>query len=338
MKWLLQLKEIFKSFYERYDRYVNGVLRFLLAIGVFLTEFYYTGYNSRLQPVLISAAGALACAFLPSSFITVLMCLILLAEMISVSLEVTAVAALLILLMLLLYFVFRAGKSTLIAVTFLLCCLKIPAVLLPLGLLISPVEIVVVFFGVVLYTLVLVVKKDFSILSSSTALTLGGRVNLLISDILNNERFLLIITVLAASLLLICIISRSRINYAPRVAVIAGNFLFLVLIVLGNFFIGVEVDYLMVLAGILINVPVSFLIIALVIHADYRHTEIVRFEDDEYYYFVRAVPKTSVAVTEKRVESITAPDEPGPSYTETDPVSRDIFMKPSDRQKEARQD
>ena len=51
-------------------------------------------------------------------------------------------------------------------------------------------------------------------------------------------------------------------------------------------------------------------VIALVIqffhfNLDYARTEKVQFEDDEYYYYVKAVPKMTVAAPEKRVKRIT---------------------------------
>ena len=38
---------------------------------------------------------------------------------------------------------------------------------------------------------------------------------------------------------------------------------------------------------------------------DYSKCESLQFEDDEYYYYVKAVPKMAVAVPEKRVKRIT---------------------------------
>lgn len=38
---------------------------------------------------------------------------------------------------------------------------------------------------------------------------------------------------------------------------------------------------------------------------DYSRTEKVQFEDDEYYYYVKAVPKMTVATPEKKVKKIT---------------------------------
>ena len=42
-----------------------------------------------------------------------------------------------------------------------------------------------------------------------------------------------------------------------------------------------------------------------VFNVDYTRTEYVQFEDDEYYYYVKAIPKNSVAKAEKTVKKIT---------------------------------
>ena len=41
-----------------------------------------------------------------------------------------------------------------------------------------------------------------------------------------------------------------------------------------------------------------------VFNVDYSRTEKVQFEDDEYYYYVKAVPKISVARPEKQDKQI----------------------------------
>ncbi|MFQ9120350.1 MAG: hypothetical protein ACLR4N_07255 [Mediterraneibacter faecis] len=42
---------------------------------------------------------------------------------------------------------------------------------------------------------------------------------------------------------------------------------------------------------------------------DYSRTENVQFEDDEYYYYVKAVPKVGVQMPEKQVKHITEHQE-----------------------------
>ena len=39
-------------------------------------------------------------------------------------------------------------------------------------------------------------------------------------------------------------------------------------------------------------------------HLDYTRTEIVQFEDDDYYYYVKAVPKALVATSERSIKKI----------------------------------
>ena len=41
-----------------------------------------------------------------------------------------------------------------------------------------------------------------------------------------------------------------------------------------------------------------------VFNVDYSRTEKVQFEDDEYYYYVKAVPKIVVSKPEKKVKQI----------------------------------
>ena len=38
---------------------------------------------------------------------------------------------------------------------------------------------------------------------------------------------------------------------------------------------------------------------------DYKHTENVQFEDDDYYYYVKAIPKRKVAAPDRKVKNIT---------------------------------
>ena len=43
-----------------------------------------------------------------------------------------------------------------------------------------------------------------------------------------------------------------------------------------------------------------------IFNVDYSRTEYVQFEDDEYYYYVKAVPKIAVAKPSKTVKKITS--------------------------------
>ncbi len=304
--WMLRAREVIKSFYEKYDRYIEGVFRFMFALSIFLTVMYHTGYNVRITSPWIAIIMALICAFLPISAIPIFTGILLTMEFASVSPELAAITVIILLIMLLTYFVFKAGDSWLLAFSMLMLLWGFSPVLLPVALFIQPIQIIVVVFGVILYALIIVVKKDASVLSSSTgSLTLGGRVNLLLNDLVTNQRFLLILLILSTALLLICLVRRSRISYAPLISAVAGGVLYMIGMLLGDYFLSAGISVVRLLVGALLAAAETFVIINFVISVDYNRTEQVQFEDDEYYYYVKAVPKVSIGVTEKKVESIT---------------------------------
>ena len=330
MNRILQAKDAFKSFYEKYDRLLDGAVRFLFALMVYLTVFYNTGYSVRLTRPYIAVLLAFISSFLPISAVSIIMSILLLAEFASVSLEVMAVGGLLLALMLLLYFVFRPGKSILVAFACLLCLWKMPQAILPAALLLQPTEILMAAFGILMYGLIAVVKKDLPLLSASSSLGMTGKINQLLTDLFSNERIMLVLLSVTAAMLLICIIKRQRINYAHLTGIIAGDFLYLVIVIVGDLVLKVAISLPSLILGFAVNALIALFIIYLLINMDYRHTEEVEFEDDDYYYYVKAVPKMTVSALNKTVETISEPEKP----EETTFSVEDIFVRTEESSEE----
>ena len=56
-------------------------------------------------------------------------------------------------------------------------------------------------------------------------------------------------------------------------------------------------------------IQIVSLLIAMIVEffafsVDYSRTEYTQFEDDEYYYYVKAVPKMSISIPDKKVKKI----------------------------------
>ena len=60
-----------------------------------------------------------------------------------------------------------------------------------------------------------------------------------------------------------------------------------------------------VILGSLAAIAMAMVVQFFKFNLDYSRTEKVQFEDDEYYYYVKAVPKMTVATPEKKVKKIT---------------------------------
>ena len=78
----------------------------------------------------------------------------------------------------------------------------------------------------------------------------------------------------------------------------------LVLFLTGGLIMQVRISLLGLVIGTAVSVLIALLVEFFVFSVDYSRTEYAQFEDDEYYYYVKAVPKMSIAVSDKQVKRI----------------------------------
>jgi hypothetical protein len=66
----------------------------------------------------------------------------------------------------------------------------------------------------------------------------------------------------------------------------------------------IQLSYVSLIVGSVVAVIAALIVKFFVFSVDYTRTERLQFEDDEYYYYVKAVPKSSVTIPEKTVKRI----------------------------------
>ena len=127
---------------------------------------------------------------------------------------------------------------------------------------------------------------------------------------------LLLYTLLAAFVLtFICVylIRRSKIQYASQIAILVGAILNLSILLFANIFLELNVDLLPMVVSIVVCMLVAYMIQFFRLTLDYHGTRKLQFEDDEYYYYVTAIPKYKVAVVDKTVTRIMPEEEEIPT-------------------------
>ena len=85
---------------------------------------------------------------------------------------------------------------------------------------------------------------------------------------------------------------------------ICGGITNMLIVMFGDLFLDLNVSIMGVIVGTLISLVLTFALQFFIFSVDYTRTEYVQFEDDEYYYYVKAVPKMVVAAPEKKVKRI----------------------------------
>ena len=223
----------------------------------------------------------------------------------ALSLEACAVTAGLLLVMYLLYFRISSRLGILLVITPISFMIGIPYVI-PLlgGLLYGPVAAVPAGCGAVLYYLMSYMSQNTTSLGTGEIEGGATRVVSLLDSLLNNKEMFICVITMMLTVLVVYFIRRLSVDHSWELAIGIGTVVNIVLHLLGALLPGVTVGIVGLLVGSALSAAAAFLIKFFVFSVDYTRTERVQFEDDEYYYYVKAVPKNFIAEPKKTVKKI----------------------------------
>lgn len=305
MTSLLLWKEQLKLFYNKYSYGVQPLIRFLFALSAILSLNINIGYMANLKNPLVVLFACLLGALLPYGAIVFLAACFLIAHLYAVSMEMAVIALVLMLIMAILYYGFKPGDSFLIVLTALAFVIRVPyAVPLLVGLGGSLASVIPVGFGVFIYYLMMYVKQNAGILTGEASVDFIQRYSQILRSVLVNQTMIVMIAAFGAGIVVVYLIRRLSIDYAWQAAVIAGTVTELFVILIGDFVFGVSVAAAGLILGLVLSAVIAAVFTFFVFTVDYTRTEHVQFEDDDYYYYVKAVPKMTVSTPDVKVQKI----------------------------------
>ena len=306
MALLLQLKGRILAFIGRYDLIIRTICRFAAAFLIFLLIRRSIGGQEILNSNLLLVLLAAACAFLPAGATLFIGTVLILLDFYVISPELTIVAFLAFVLWFFLYFRFASKKAVYAILCGLLSVIGIPFVMpLAIGLRQKAQNIVSALFGLFVYFILADVRDSRSVLEQMAGQPDRSSVlNLISTQILGNREMYLFLCVFLGTAIFVATITRLSVNHIREIAVISGGLLQVVILGIGELALGRTERIPAILIGVIVSTAIAYLISVLGVSMDYSRVERVQFEDDEYYYYVKAVPKVAVAVTDKQVETI----------------------------------
>lgn len=311
MKNLLVLKEHIKQFYGKNEVYLTPLMKFLLALVSLLLINSNWGYMEKLNRFPIVLVAALMCSFLPMNFIILIAALFMLLHLYALSLECAAVVLVLFLVLFLLYFRFSPKDTLVVLLTPLCFLIGIPYVVpLCMGLVGSPISAVSIVCGVAVYYIMAYISGNDTIFGTVETEDAIQKFKLIIDGIMNNKAMIVTMAAFVITLLLVYTIRRLSVNYAWTIAMIAGTVSNIVVLLVGDLMLDTNISILATFLGACISLALAKCLEFLVFHVDYSRTEYTQFEDDEYYYYVKAIPKIMVTAPEKSVKKINTQKKP----------------------------
>ncbi len=308
MTSLFELREKIKNFYGEHEIVLRSIMKFLAAFISFVLIKSNIGYMSVLNAWWIILVMAGICAFLPWSAVTIILAADIVVNIFSVSVELGSVILLVMLIMFLLFFRFSPKQGVLLVLVPLAFFLKIPyAVPIIAGLIWAPYACVPVIFGTIIYFMINIVSKNTMVAEQIS----GGKISSAGFDsitnlISNDSRMILVILAFVLTILVVYFIKRMSVDNAWTIAIFTGGILEFVVIMVGILILKTEGSLLEIIIGSILSIMIAFIVQFFVFSVDYSRTEHTQFEDDEYYYYVKAVPKINVTAPEMNVKRINA--------------------------------
>lgn len=318
MTALLELRENLKKIYSRNEAFILPVIKFLLGVIVLSIINGKMGYMTKLDNMAIVLIVSLLCSFLPTGFMAFFAMMFAVLHMYALSIETAAVGLVVFLLLYLLFLRFTAKEALVVVLTPVLCMLKLPYVMpVAMGLIGTPASCVSVGCGVVVYYLLQTVITNAPTINSMGAEEATAKLRLLIDGMLGNKAMLVMIAAFAITVIVVYLIRRMSVDHSWTIAMVAGVMIEVMILLVGDLMYDTNLSIVSALLGAVVTLIACKIIEFFRFCLDYSRTEKVQFEDDEYYYYVKAVPKMTVAAPNNTVKKINTQRRPAGQQTRT---------------------
>lgn len=318
MTALLELRENLKKIYSRNEAFILPVIKFLLSFIVLSIINGKMGYMTKLDNMAIVLIVSLLCSFLPTGFMAFFAMMFAVLHMYALSIETAAVGLVVFLLLYLLFLRFTAKEALVVVLTPVLCMLKLPYVMpVAMGLIGTPASCVSVGCGVVVYYLLQTVIINAPTINSMGAEEATAKLRLLIDGMLGNKAMLVTIAAFAITVIVVYLIRRMSVDHSWTIAMVAGVMIEVMILLVGDLMYDTNLSIVSALLGAVVTLIACKIIEFFRFCLDYSRTEKVQFEDDEYYYYVKAVPKMTVAAPTNTVKKINTQRRPAGQQTRT---------------------
>ena len=318
MTALLELRENLKKIYSRNEAFILPVIKFLLSVIVLSIINGKMGYMTKLDNMAIVLIVSLLCSFLPTGFMAFFAMMFAVLHMYALSIETAAVGLVVFLLLYLLFLRFTAKEALVVVLTPVLCMLKLPYVMpVAVGLIGTPASCVSVGCGVVVYYLLQTVITNAPTINSMGAEEATAKLRLLIDGMLGNKAMLVMIAAFAITVIVVYLIRRMSVDHSWTIAMVAGVMIEVMILLVGDLMYDTNLSIVSALLGAVVTLIACKIIEFFRFCLDYSRTEKVQFEDDEYYYYVKAVPKMTVAAPTNTVKKINTQRRPAGQQTRT---------------------
>lgn len=311
MNKLREIRLQIANFLSRFDMYLIPVGKFILAMAIFCMINAKFGYMDKIAKFPIALILGLFCSFMPMNMIVILGALLSLAHAYALSMECAIVLIVVYAILFLLYFRFSPKDTIAVILTPICFVLKIPYVIpMSFGLVGSPASAVSVACGTIIYYVLGTLVRAAAKFEETGVDDKVDRLKAILEALIKNREMVVCAAAFGLTVFVVYIIRRMSIKYSWTIAMVVGALFNMFIILLGDVIYNTQISIVGLILGTILACIVVKIIQFLVFDVDYSRTEKVQFEDDDYYYYVKAVPKIRARGEKKSSASKSANRKP----------------------------
>ena len=300
----MRMRDSARKYIQAHEMWVSraghGLIMLLCLIAAASAFPFAPGLNRAWIILPLSVLGA----FMPFSAEALVIWLFILLNLFTLSGSLAGLTLVMLFVAYIFCAVYQARKyhhiAGMVAARLFGCPYVIPVQAALLG---SASEVVTVIGGAVLSFFLREVSVNANILREG-----DGRmalVDFLRDKIVGNQMLYVYILAMVALFLIVYVVRRMSLENSWIIAVGAGVSVEFLVMLTGYLFIGSGRNIPMLILANLLTVVVGLTTSYLFQDLDYSRVEKVQFEDDDYYYYVTAVPKIRLAEEKKEIKRIT---------------------------------
>jgi hypothetical protein len=302
---LLVFRERVKNFYQRNDIYIMPVIKFIFAFIAFSTINREIGYDARIESIPVVLGLSLLSAFTPSAVMVLLATLVAILHVYFVS---PILSIIIVIILLILYFLFARFTPRLGYVVLavpILYFLKMPYLIpILLGIVSSPIAIIPTACGVIIYFVFQIIKTAITTQVNTSIDDILQLYTFVIDSLVGNKQMIMSIVIFGLILLVVYYVRRMKFDYAFEISIAAGALTSILGFLISDLIFDKSDQILSMILGTIVSAGIVTVIHFFKLTLDYSGVEHVQFEDDTYYYYVKAVPKVTVTTPQMKVKHI----------------------------------
>lgn len=305
MSGFITVRDAIRDFLRKYDEVITPIVKFVFAYIVFSCVNSLFGYSEFLSRGVIVFLLSVISALVTTPVMVFLAGIVVMIHCFSVSVDAGVLALLLFVIMYCAYMRMFQDKGYVLALVPILYMLKLQFA--------APVLVAIFagFSGAVPAAFGVVIYYFAQYVNEANATLLAGddsefqAYSYIVNGMMKDKNMLLAIIAFAIVVMFTALIYRLRFDYSWYVAIGVGSVFTILVFMVCGMMVDANVSGGSLILGALLGAIIGMIVQMCKSVVDYSRKETVQFEDDDYYYYVKAIPKFNVAQKNKSVKTMT---------------------------------